>query len=96
MFDITPQQVALLLTIALIIFGARHLSRLLHGDELSQLLAELKRHLPVFSAETMRGKEAEFIRDSLPKRFPFAVVLIGISIVVVAILIWLIYSETPS
>jgi hypothetical protein len=29
--------------------------------------------MPVYSAETARGKEAEFIRDRLPKRFPTAI-----------------------
>lgn len=28
--------------------------------------------LPVFSAETIRGKEAEFIRERLPRRAPYA------------------------
>lgn len=28
--------------------------------------------LPVFSAETIRGKEAEFIRERLPRKAPYA------------------------
>jgi len=48
---------------------------------LDQLGNELDRHvdrdrwmrrLPVFSAETVRGKEAEFIRDRLPRKAPRA------------------------
>jgi len=35
-----------------------------------RLGAELEAWLPVFSAETTRGTEAEFIRDRLPQRFP--------------------------
>ena len=31
-----------------------------------------QRRLPVFSAETIHGKEAEFIRDRLPRRAPLA------------------------
>lgn len=48
------------------------------GGELLQLERELKRHLPVYSAETVRGREAEFIRDRLPKRFPIAPVVVGL------------------
>ena len=35
-----------------------------------RLGAELGAWLPVFSAETTRGTEAEFVRDRLPQRFP--------------------------
>ena len=31
-----------------------------------------RRRLPVFSAETIHGKEAEFIRDRLSRKAPFA------------------------
>jgi hypothetical protein len=50
-------------------------------SQLDQLGNELDRHidrdrwvrrLPVFSAETVRGKEAEFIRDRLPRKAPRA------------------------
>ena len=38
--------------------------------------------LPVYSAETVRGKEAEFIRDRLPVKFPTVlfviVVMLGV------------------
>jgi len=78
MFDITLQQAAMLLTIVLLIFGSRHISRLMRGEEVSHLLGELKRHMPVYSAETTRGTEAEFIRDRLPKRSPLAVALIAV------------------
>lgn len=62
------------------------LVRLLHalsrftplGGELSQLERELKCHLPVYSAETVRGREAEFIRDSLPNRLPIVLVVLGL------------------
>jgi hypothetical protein len=54
--------------------------RQLH-DHLEQLGNELDRHVdrnrwarrrPVFSAETIRGKEAEFIRERLPRKAPRA------------------------
>ena len=67
------------LTVVLLIVGARQLSRFrVFPDEVSQLLEELKRHMPVYSAETVQGKEAEFIRDGLPKRFPTALVVIAL------------------
>jgi hypothetical protein len=43
------------------------------------------RRLPVYSAETVRGKEAEFIRDRLPRKAPrarFAVFLLLIGVLV--------------
>lgn len=70
------QQLALIVLIALLFLARRHL----HGlrDPSDQLIRELRdelhRRMPVFSAETTRGKEAEFIRDRLPKRFPLALV----------------------
>ena len=67
------------LTLVLLIVGARQLSRFgASPDEVSQVLRELKRHMPVYSAETVQGKEAEFIRDGLPKRFPTALVVIAL------------------
>ena len=43
-------------------------------DQLEHEFSDALRRMPVFSAETTRGKEAEFIRDRLPKRFPTALV----------------------
>ena len=70
------QLLALLLVTVLIIVAGRHLRRT-NGipDALTRLQAELQHRLPVYSAETIRHKEAEFIRDRLPKRFPTALVL---------------------
>jgi hypothetical protein len=66
-------------TVVLLIFGVGKLSRLgVLGDELSHLAHELKRRTPVYSAETVLGREAEFIRDSLPKRFPTVLVVIAL------------------
>jgi hypothetical protein len=71
----SAQQLAALLVIVLIIVAVPYLRRLdgMPGN-LARLQAELQR-LPVYSAETIRHKEAEFIRDRLPKRFPIALVV---------------------
>jgi hypothetical protein len=69
--------------LAWIIFGQRpppSFWRQLHGH-LEQLGNEVDRRfdrdrwvrrLPVFSAETIRGKEAEFLRERLPRKAPRA------------------------
>jgi hypothetical protein len=36
--------------------------------------------LPVYSAETVQGKEAEFIRDRLPTKFPTLLVVIVVTV----------------
>jgi hypothetical protein len=36
--------------------------------------------LPVYSAETVQGKEAEFIRDRLPAKFPTLLVIIVVTL----------------
>jgi len=72
------QQLAMLVVIALIAFGTRRLSRRGMRDDLSGLREELQRHMPVYSAETTAGKEAEFIRDRLPKRFPIVLVVLAV------------------
>jgi hypothetical protein len=71
------QQAAIILLVVLVMFAGRHL-RSLRGpaDALARELGdEIHRRMPVFSAETTRGKEAEFIRDRLPRRFPFALAI---------------------
>jgi hypothetical protein len=43
------------------------------------------RRLPVFSAETLRGKEAEFIRQRLPRKAPrarYVLLLLGFGVLV--------------
>jgi len=76
-FQMTPQQLAMILLIALLIFGTRHLRGLRgNADQLARELSDaVERRMPVYSAETTRHKEAEFIRDRLPKRFPTAIVI---------------------
>ena len=73
-------------TVVLLVAGARQLSRFRVSPGVSQLLQELKHHVPVYSAETVRGNEAEFIRDGLPK--PFATALIVIALVLVGAAAW--------
>jgi hypothetical protein len=70
-----------------LIRGVREASRFgVLGAELSLLLNELKRRLPVYSAETIEGKEAEFIRDELPARFPS--VLVVVALLVLGAVVW--------
>jgi hypothetical protein len=49
-----------------------HLDQL--GHELDRRVdrSRWRLRLPVFSAETIHGKEAEFIRERLPRRAPYA------------------------
>ena len=42
--------------------------------------------LPVFSAETVNGKEAEFIRERLPRKAPRA--LLALALLVFGVLVW--------
>jgi hypothetical protein len=43
--------------------------------------------LPLYSAETVQGKEAEFIRDRLPTKFP-TVLVVGVVALGVLFAIW--------
>ena len=72
-------QLLTILAIVVLIFGTRRFSGIDEEALKSQLRKELGR-MPVYSAETTGGKEAEFIRERLPKRFPMALVLAGIAI----------------
>lgn len=67
------------LAVVLLVRFLQTLSRVTGLDgELSQLERDLKRHIPVYSAETVQSREAEFIRDSLPRRFPVVLVVLGL------------------
>jgi hypothetical protein len=82
-FDLSLAQLNILLLIVALIFSTRRFKP--WGDGLrSQLQKELG--MPVYSAETTDGREAEFIRDRLPKRFPTIVLLIAI--VTVGVIAW--------
>jgi hypothetical protein len=69
------QQLVITLVVVVLIFRDRHIRGLReNGDQLARELNDaVQRRMPVYSAETTRGKEAEFIRDRLPKRFPTAI-----------------------
>lgn len=71
-------------TLVLLIRAARRLSQLgLRSDDLVRLRDELQRHMPVYSAETVRGTEAEFIRDDLPKKLPIGAVIVALVVFVI-------------
>jgi len=76
MSHLSAQLLAILLLIALIVAAGPYLLRL-GGveDAVGRLQAELQQRLPIYSAETLRHKEAEFIRDRIPNRFPAALVI---------------------
>jgi hypothetical protein len=62
-----------------------HLDQL--GNELDRRFDRERwvRRIPVYSAETLRGKEAEFIRDRLPRKVPrarFVLLLLAIGVLV--------------
>lgn len=73
----TTHMLMIAAVVVALIFGRHRLRNLgARGDELDRLGAEL-RQMPVYSAETTQGKEAEFIRDRLPNRFPWWLLLAG-------------------
>jgi hypothetical protein len=58
------------------------------GNELDRRVDRERwvRRLPVYSAETIRGKEAEFIRDRLPRKAPRARYLV--LLLLIGALVW--------
>ena len=85
--QMSVQQLLIVLVIVALIFGSRHLRG--GADRLSRELSDaVQRRMPVYSAETTRGKEAEFIRDKLPKRFP-TVLVIALAVLCAAAAWWL-------
>jgi hypothetical protein len=81
------QQLLIIVAIVALIFGTRRLKGIDDDSLQSQLRKELGR-MPVYSAETTNGKEAEFIRERLPKRFSTAIVLVVV-VVSGAVVWWL-------
>lgn len=79
----------LVVVLAFIILGRREPPsfRLPLDGEFERLRNEVGRgldrraRLPVFSAETIHGKEAEFIRERLPRRTPRALLLLALFVV---------------
>ena len=97
-FAVSEPLLVLLAFIVLIIFSWREppssFWRQLR-DQLDQLGHELDRHvdrnrwalrLKVYSAETIRGKEAEFIRERLPRKAPRARYVL--LLLFVGVLVW--------
>ena len=78
----------MVLVVVVLLLGRHRLRRFGMRNEIDRLGAELGQSTPVYSAETTQGREAEFIRDRLPKRFPFWLVLVGV-LAVAAVLWWL-------
>ena len=84
LFAVSKIELVILATIVLLILSSREPPRAFWRQvrgHLDQLGFELdrrfdrnrwRRRLPVFSAETINGKEAEFIRDRLPRKAPLA------------------------
>ena len=75
------------LVVVLLLLGRKRLEQLDASGLATRLKQELDGRMPVYSAETTTGKEAEFIRDHLPKRFPW-LLLLGVSVLVGAIAWW--------
>jgi Sec-independent protein translocase protein TatA len=79
MDGISITQIVLLVALAIVIIGGRRfLGPYGRASEqmLSQLRDELMERKPVFSAETTKHREAEFIRDRLrSRRFGFVILL---------------------
>ena len=73
----------IILAVVVFIFGTKRFSRIDKELLRSQIEREPGR-MPVYSAETTNGKEAEFIRDRLPRRFPTVLALV-IAAVLVAV-----------
>ena len=74
---------AAIIAIALLaIVWRRYGSEWLHL--MKQLGDELLHRVPVYSAESIRRKEAEFIRDRLPKKLPVRALLFFVALAVIA------------
>jgi hypothetical protein len=81
--------VTLLLLLLLAILAKQHRREI--GDAVDTLTRELRdatRHFRMFSAETTRGREAEFIRDRLSQHWP-TMLLVAILVLWAAAEWWL-------
>jgi hypothetical protein len=73
---VTLPQFLIILAVVAVIIGSKRLGGSDDGSLPSRLRHELRGRMPVYSAETTSGREAEFIRERLPKRFPASVRLV--------------------
>ena len=79
MSDISVAQLFLLAAVALIMLGSgRYFRRVTREGQhlLAKLRGELIGRMPVFSAETTRAREAEFIRDRLRTQWSWTATLV--------------------
>jgi flagellar biogenesis protein FliO len=99
--ELLPRLVAALLLLAVFAWLMHELRK--RPSLLRQLADEMHDHywlgrglehvrrfrLPVYSAETVRGKEAEFIRDRLPIKFaPTLLIMVALLALVLALFWW--------
>jgi hypothetical protein len=78
----------IVVVIVALVFGTRRFTRL--EDDMSRLqLHKDVARMPVYSAETTSGKEAEFIRDRLPRRIPKLLIL-ALAVILCAVAWWLV------
>lgn len=99
MFSISLEHLVLMLVLIVLIFSFRpppSFWQRLHGD-LRRLDHELAhrypqwRRMPVFSAESIHHKEAEFIRDRMPRKVPY--VRMGLVLLAIGVLLWWIAQQ---
>jgi Sec-independent protein translocase protein TatA len=97
-FSLGLPELLLMTVVALLVFGGarpppsfwRHLRG--HFDQLGNELdrrfdrERWVRRIPVHSAETLRGREAQFIRDRLPRKAPRARYVL--LLVLAGVLVW--------
>lgn len=94
MFAFSLEHLVLMLVLIVIIFSFRpppSFWQRLHGDvrRLEHELAHRNpqwRRMPVYSAETIHRKEAEFIRDQLPRKIPYAAM--GLVLLAIGAVLW--------
>jgi hypothetical protein len=75
------------LVVVLLLLGKRRLEKLDPSGLATRLRHELGDRMPVYSAETTAGNEAEFTRERLPKRFPW-LLLFGVIVLAGALAWW--------
>lgn len=82
--SVLSQLLLIVVIVALLFWGRRN------HDQWQRLNRELQ-HTPLFSAETTNGREAEFIRDRLPKRPSWLLYGLAATLMVVVVVVrwWL-------
>jgi hypothetical protein len=75
----------IVLSVVVLLFGSR--KRMRPGESPWWRTQKVTSRVPIYSAETTNGSEAEFIRDRLPSRFP-VVVAVALAAFVVVVAWW--------